>query len=74
MRYSVPSAPTVQSIAWKRGLISGDDWRGRPYAGHKALHTCTSWYAYAAMFGSSRARAIQLLCYKLAWWDAICLV
>ena len=25
----------------------------RPYAGHKALHTCTSWYACAAMFGSS---------------------
>ena len=23
-----------------------------PYAGHKALHTCTSWHAYAAMFGS----------------------
>ena len=22
-------------------------------AGHKALHTCTSWYPYAAMFGSS---------------------
>ena len=22
-------------------------------AGHKALHTCMSWYAYAAMFGSS---------------------
>ena len=26
---------------------------GGPQAGHKALHTCTSWYAYAAMFGSS---------------------
>ena len=24
----------------------------RPQAGHKALHTCTSWYAYAAIFGS----------------------
>ena len=24
----------------------------RPQAGHKALHTCTSWYAYAATFGS----------------------
>ena len=23
----------------------------RPQAGHKALHKCTSWYAYAAMFG-----------------------
>ena len=27
---------------------------GRPHSGHKALHTCTSWYAYAAMFGSSQ--------------------
>ena len=24
-----------------------------PHAGQRALHTCTSWYAYAAMFGSS---------------------
>ena len=24
-----------------------------PHAGRRALHTCTSWYAYAAMFGSS---------------------
>ena len=24
-----------------------------PYAGHKALHTCTSWCAYAATLGSS---------------------
>ena len=26
---------------------------GGAQAGHKALHTCTSWYAYGAMFGSS---------------------
>ena len=26
---------------------------GGAYAGHKAHHTCTSWYAYAAMFSSS---------------------
>ena len=26
---------------------------GGVQAGHKALHTCTSWYACAAMFGSS---------------------
>ena len=25
--------------------------RGGGYAGHKALHTCTYWYAYAAMLG-----------------------
>ena len=24
---------------------------GGALAGHKALHTCTSWYAHAAMFG-----------------------
>ena len=35
-----------------------------PYAGHKALHTCTSWYAYAAMFGSSSIIGLSL-CYIL---------
>ena len=30
----------------------GCHWPG-PQAGHKALHTCTSWYAYAAMSSSS---------------------
>ena len=28
-------------------------WGGGGQAGHKALHTCTSWYAYAAMSGGS---------------------
>ena len=36
-----------------QGGSGGGQGRGGPYAGHKALHTCTSWYAYAAMFGSS---------------------
>ena len=26
---------------------------------NKALHTCTSWYAYAAMFGSSASKHIN---------------
>ena len=37
---------------------------------NKALHTCTSWYAYAAMFGSSTdmmgPRAHQLM-YRFVW-------
>ena len=59
---------------WTRG------WGGLgPYRGHKAIHTCTSWYAYAAMFGSSiiiglghksvnlqiRSCSRSLLCYNL---------
>ena len=45
-----------------------------PYAGHKALRTCTSWYAYAATFGSSSIidlghkhvqSSMSLLCYIL---------
>ena len=40
---------------WARAMARGRK-QGcirRPQAGHKAIHTCTSWYAYAAMFGSS---------------------
>ena len=33
------------------------------YAGHKALHTCMSWYAYAAMWRqfTTKAGATKLL-------------
>ena len=30
-------------------------WSGGPHAGQRALHTCKSWYAYAAMFGNSHS-------------------
>ena len=36
---------------------------GGAQAGHKALHTCTSWYAYAAMFSSSNRYHMIQLCY-----------
>ena len=48
--------------------------------GHKALHTCTSWYAYAAMFGSpwTKAKATELLlyisqnvCVHFGCWDRV---
>ena len=35
------------------GLEGGRGLRHGWYAGHKALHTCTSWYAFAVMVGSS---------------------
>ena len=35
----------------KRHAMDTD--KGGAQAGLKALYTCTSWYAYAAMFGSS---------------------
>ena len=41
----------------KRGLVEGG-----PQAGLKALYTCTSWYAYAAMFGSSKRSLIRYKC------------
>ena len=40
------------------------DWLPGPHAGHKALHTCTSWYAYAAMFSSSFRQA-GASCYSI---------
>ena len=47
-------SPTGLPTACNRGMCyprGGGGWGGLQ-AGHKALHTCTSWYAYVAMFGS----------------------
>ena len=43
-----------------------------PQAGHKALHTCASWYAYAAMFGSSNANGQSHTCGMLQTTCAFC--
>ena len=40
-----------------QGVLVRAGWVQGPHAGQRALHTCTSWYAYAAMFGSSHSYA-----------------
>ena len=42
-------------MSWRRKQVAFQTAcrKSGPQAGHKALHTRTSWYAYAAMSGSS---------------------
>ena len=43
-----PTFCTAQGTTPEYGPLPG------PQAHHKALHTCTYWYAYALMFGGSK--------------------
>ena len=55
----------MAEVAWKDDFLSGAEQCAllqrqvtMAQAGLKALCTCTSWYAYAAMFGSSKRSLI----------------